>query len=69
MNQRVARLHADLADILARHVEPLFKPGMKVTLIARCPGNDDADALVTSDTLDGIAEVVERSRTRGELTL
>jgi len=53
-----------LAGILERHVERIFKPGTKLTIIARTPGNDEADVLVTSDSLNELAKLVERSKTR-----
>jgi hypothetical protein len=53
-----------LAGILERHVEPIFKPGTKLTIIARTPGNDEADVLVTSDNLDELAKLIERSKNR-----
>lgn len=53
-----------LAGILERHVERLFKPGTKLTIIARTPGNDEADVLVTSDSLNELAKLVERSKKR-----
>lgn len=61
------RLNAMLGNVLARYVEPIFKAGTKLTIIARTPGNSDADVLVTSDDLDAIAELVERSKAREEV--
>ena len=58
------RLMAQLVAILELHVEPIFKPGTMLTIVARTPGNDEADVLVTSDSLDGIAAVVARSAAR-----
>ena len=58
------RLNAQLGNILARHVEPIFKAGTKLTIIARTPGNVEADVLVTRDDLDEVAALVERSKTR-----
>lgn len=58
------RLNAQLAGVLERHVEPIFKPGTLLTIIARTPGNDEADVLVTSDNMDGLAALIERSKTR-----
>jgi hypothetical protein len=59
-----ARLNAQLGNILARHVEPIFKAGTKLTIIARTPGNIEADVLVTSDDLSEVAALVERSKSR-----
>jgi len=64
MTDTIAILHARLVNVLERHVEPIFKPGTKLTIIARTPGNAEADALVTSDDLDEVAALVERSKSR-----
>jgi hypothetical protein len=62
--QELRQLNNRLADVLARHVEPIFKRGTRLTIIARTPGNDEADVLVTSDDLESIAALIERSKTR-----
>lgn len=41
-------------------IAPLFKPGMKLTFIARMPGNNEADLLMTIDDLEQIKAVIER---------
>lgn len=65
MNQDVkALLQRELASILVRHVEPIFKDGTLLTIVARTPGAPDADVLVTSDDLDEVAALVERSKQR-----
>jgi hypothetical protein len=43
-------------------IERLFKPGIKLTLIARMPGNDEADVLLTIDDLSEAAKVIERRK-------
>lgn len=45
-------------------LEKVFVKGTKLTLIARLPGNDEADILLTMDDFDEIAKVVERSKRR-----
>lgn len=57
-------LTGKLGHILATHVEPIFKRDTKFTLIARKPGDSDADVLVTSDDLNEVAALIERSKTR-----
>jgi hypothetical protein len=57
-------LLAKLADILITHVEPIFEEGIKISLIVRVPGNDEADVLVSNDDLDELAAFIERGRTR-----
>lgn len=59
-----ATLNAKLGGILERHVEPIFKRGTRLTIIARTPGNDEADVIVTSDELPEIAALIERSKAR-----
>lgn len=61
------RIKDSLAAVLIEHVEPLFRPGMKLTLLARDPSNPEADVMVTSDTMDGIAALVERSKAREDV--
>jgi hypothetical protein len=53
-----------LGSILANHVEPIFKRGTQFTLIARTPGDPDADVLVTSDDLEEVLALLERSKAR-----
>jgi hypothetical protein len=43
-------------------IEDLFKRSVKVTVIVRVPGNDNADVLVTNEPdLSGIRAVLDRS--------
>lgn len=60
-------LTAKLGHILAQYVEPIFKHGTQFTLIARTPGEPDADVLVTSDDLGEVAALIERSKAREEV--
>jgi hypothetical protein len=62
-----AQLTAMLANVLAKHVEPIFKAGTRFTIIARAPGNNEADVLVSDDDLDEIVALVERSKGRPEV--
>jgi hypothetical protein len=65
MSTITAQLQERLAGILARHVEPVFKPGTKLTIIARTPGNDEADVLVTSERdLSELQALLTRSASR-----
>lgn len=63
--EAIRMLHERLGDILNRHVAPLFKDGVKLTLIARTPSNNEADVLITNDTLDGISAILGRTKKRG----
>ena len=60
----MVELNAKIAAILQRHVEPIFKPGTKLTIIARTPGNNEADVLVSSDDLSELSALIERSKAR-----
>lgn len=53
---------ADLAD----EIGLMFKPGAKVTVIVRAPGFNDRDLLVTSDTIDEVIALLQRSKERDE---
>lgn len=57
-------LQAKLVNVLVKHIEPIFKPGTKFAVIARTPGNDDADVIVTDDGLDELKALLDRSKSR-----
>ncbi len=63
-DRELQALNNRLGDILARWVEPVFKPGTKLALIARTPGNNEADVLVTSDEIEPLIALLERSKQR-----
>lgn len=56
-----------LGAILATRVAPIFKPGTRLAIIARTPGNDAADVLVTDDGLDDLIALLQRSKDREEV--
>ena len=56
---KIQHVHFAVNDALIE-LEKLFVPGMKLTFIARLPGNDEADCLITNDTTEGIAALVAR---------
>ena len=58
-------LQAKLVNVLVKHIEPIFKPGTKLAVIARAPGNDEADVIVTDDNLDALKALIDRSKSRG----
>jgi hypothetical protein len=62
----VQELHADICDALG-DLSELFVPGMKLTFIARFPGNGEADVLVSDDKMPEIIALVER-RIKAEST-
>ena len=57
-------LQAKLVNVLVKHIEPIFKPGTKFAVIARTPGNDEADVIVTDDDLDALKSLIDRSKSR-----
>jgi hypothetical protein len=58
-------LHRNITNILVTKIEPMFKDGVEITLIARTPGNSEADVLVTSErNFDEIKALVDRSAAR-----
>lgn len=61
-------LQAKLVSVLVKHIEPIFKPGTKFAVIARTPGNDDADVIVTDDDLESLKALIERSKSREAVT-
>jgi hypothetical protein len=46
-----------------------FKPGVKLTLLARTPGNDEADFVLTNDTLQDAVAALERRGLADRITL
>ena len=59
MNDRLKRLHVEIERHL-NEIAVLFKPEMRLTFIARLPGNDEADVILTVDDLNEVAKVIER---------
>ena len=57
-------LKAKLVNVLVEHIEPIFKPGTRFAVIARTPGNDEADVIVTDDDLDALKALIDRSKSR-----
>jgi hypothetical protein len=47
--QQLSDLNARIGWLLDKHLAPIFKPGTQLTFIARTPGNDEADVLVTTE--------------------
>lgn len=58
--QLEGRLIAEIGQIIDDYIAPIFQPGARITVLVRHPGMDDADAVVTSDTDDGIHALVHR---------
>jgi hypothetical protein len=46
---QLRNLNDRIGWLLDKHLAPLFKSGTQLTFIARTPGNDEADVLVTSE--------------------
>lgn len=43
-------------------ISKIFKRGTRLTFIARTPGNDEADVLITIDTEDELIELLKRRK-------
>lgn len=61
----LAVLHEVLSAELTK-LERYFQPEMKLSLIARMPGNPERELVVTNDDLDDLALLIERMKSRGE---
>lgn len=56
-----------LRQDIAKHLDQIsrsFKPGVKLTFIARFPGKEEQDVLVTDDSIDEIVRAAQRAGTR-----
>ena len=68
--QEKHRLMGAITNVLVKHLEPLFTPDVQLTIIARKPGNDEADVMVSSEADLGeltklVARSIERSPIKG----
>lgn len=61
MTDKVQRMHAAVSAAL-EDISALFKPGIKLTFIARTPGNPEGDVLIGDD--DDPLELIELVRRR-----
>ena len=65
---QLRNLNDRIGWLLDKHLAPLFKPGTQLTFIARTPGNDEADVLVTSERdLNDIVALALRSLGRAAI--
>lgn len=64
--KRLLRRASDHCVPLLQDALRIFADGVKLTLIARLPGDDEQDVLITTDTMEGIRGVVARSDEREE---
>lgn len=62
-NERLRQLHIDLNESM-HDISTLFKPGVKLTLVARTPDLPDADVVVSDDSLDAAIAAIRRSQER-----
>lgn len=54
-------------DIIAGHldkIEKCFKPGVKMTILVRRPGEPEQDFVMSNDTAEGIVGILDRSLSR-----
>lgn len=61
-------LQSKLVGVLVKHIEPIFKSGTKFAVIARTPGNNEADVLVTDDSIEELKALLDRSLVRPPFT-
>jgi len=64
----LAELQSDISDVLVRHIEPMFVLGVKLTLVARFPGEPSRTVIVSSDDIPTVvteAVIASTSRTDG----
>lgn len=60
---------ADVQEFVADRMDEIhtcFKPGVRVTVIVRCPGFPDRDFLMTADEIPELAALLERRAAQGE---
>ena len=50
--------------VIERNLEPIFKKGTKLSVIARTPDNPEADVLVTADSIEELRALLDRSEKR-----
>lgn len=61
--QPIAGLVGMVEDRVSTHMDEItrnFKPGAKITVLVRTPGNDEADFCMTDDDLAEVAKMVQR---------
>lgn len=56
-----ADLHATLADDLER-IAKRFRPGVRLTLIVRVPGNPDGTTYLSDDNVDDVLSAINYTR-------
>jgi hypothetical protein len=60
--QQIRDLNDRIGWLLDKHLAPIFKAGTQLTFLARMPGNDEADVLVTTERdLNDVIAVALRS--------
>ena len=59
MSRRLSEVQ-QIASAKLEEIAECFKPGAKLTLLVRTPGNDDADFLLTNDDLSEAIKALQR---------
>jgi hypothetical protein len=68
LHPKVAEAQSIIVDKMAQ-LETLFSQPMKLTFIARCPGNPEQELVVTSDDdLDELLACIKRTKAREAYT-
>jgi hypothetical protein len=67
-HEKLEYLRRRVADALEREIRSLFtqprRSAYKFTFAARLPGNDEADVLVTEDSIADVRALLDRSEAR-----
>ena len=66
MNEKVRRAGEAVVDALEKLHKGYFIPEMRLTFIARRPGDPEGDMLITLDDVDELAALIERCKVRKE---
>jgi hypothetical protein len=64
----VVRIGDRIASML-NEIAVFFKPGIKITFLARVTGNPEGDMLISNDDLGEIRAALQRSETREAINL
>lgn len=49
-----------IAEVAEVYIAPMFKPGVRVTIIVRRPSDNEQDVLVSNDNLEDVVALVTR---------
>lgn len=64
MNDALLKHHTEIISGHLVAIEECFKPGVNITLLVRRPDKPEQDYMLTTDTQEGINEIVTRCAAR-----